>query len=154
MGSLLVVRQFSWITAWCRSLAPRFTDPACHDEVMPEKKRREEVLKEAWIGDAVLCLYARQKILREDGRLDGEKYARMTSNRFLASIGEASEIEAGIGRIFERDGLKAAYLHIEQKLMPVFERQEQNYLKRSTDRSAGVTSLRPRPDGRRPHAIV
>jgi 23S rRNA maturation mini-RNase III len=119
-----------------------------------EKKRREEVLKEAWIGDAVLCLYARQKILREDGRLDGEKYTRMTSNRFLASIGEPSEVEAEIGRIFERDGLKAAYLHIEQKLMPVFERQEQNYLKRGTDRSAGVMRRRPEADRRRAHAIV
>ena len=97
---------------------------------MPEKKRREEVLKEAWIGDAVLCLYARQKILREDGCLDGEKYMRMTSNRFLACIGEPSEVEAGIGRVFERGGLEAAYLHIEQHLIPLFERQEQNYLKK------------------------
>ncbi len=97
---------------------------------MPEKKRREEVLKEAWIGDAVLCLYAREKILREDGCLDGEKYTRMTSNRFLACIGEPSEVEAGIGRVFERDGLKAAYLHIEQQVIPLFERQEQKYLKK------------------------
>lgn len=97
---------------------------------MPEKNRREQIFKEAWLGDAVLCLYARQKILREGGRLDGEKYARMTANRFLASIGEPSEVEAEIGRIFERDGLEAAYLHIEQKLIPVFERQEQNYVRK------------------------
>ena len=97
---------------------------------MPEKKRREQILKEAWIGDAVLCLYAREKILREDGRLDGEKYTRMTSNRFLACIGEPSEVEAGIGRVFERDGLKAAYLHIEQQVIPLFKRQEQKYLKK------------------------
>jgi hypothetical protein len=89
---------------------------------VPEKKRREEVLKEAWIGDAVLCLYAREKILREDRCLDGEKYMRMTSNRFLACIGEPSEVEAGIGRVFERGGLKAAYLHIEQQVIPLFER--------------------------------
>jgi hypothetical protein len=97
---------------------------------VPEKKRREQILREAWIGDAVLCLYARERILREDGRLDGEKYTRMTSNRFLASIGEASEIEAGIGQVFERDGLQAAYLHIEQELIPLFERQEHNYWKK------------------------
>jgi len=99
-------------------------------KAVPEKKRREQILREAWIGDAVLCLYARERILREDGCLDGEKYVRMTSNRFLACIGDASEVEAGIGRVFERDGLKAAYLYIEQQLIPLFERQEQNYLKK------------------------
>lgn len=99
-------------------------------KAVPEKKRREQILREAWIGDAVLCLYARERILREDGCLNGEKYVRMTSNRFLACIGDASEVEAGIGRVFERDGLKAAYLYIEQQLIPLFERQEQNYLKK------------------------
>ena len=61
---------------------------------------REQVLKEAWIGDAVLTLYARLKILREDGETDGPKAARMTSNQFLAGIGEPSEVEARIGRVY------------------------------------------------------
>jgi len=40
----------------------------------PAAKRREDVLREqAWIGDAVLALYVRLKILREDGRLDGPR---------------------------------------------------------------------------------
>jgi hypothetical protein len=32
-----------------------------------------EVLSWAWIGDAVLSLWARLKILKEDGQLDGRK---------------------------------------------------------------------------------
>ncbi|MGA7409393.1 MAG: hypothetical protein WBW33_02845 [Bryobacteraceae bacterium] len=32
---------------------------------------REQILKEAWIGDAALCLFAREKILREDGLVEG-----------------------------------------------------------------------------------
>lgn len=51
---------------------------------MARKANREQVMKEAWIGDAVLCLYARNRILREDGVLDGTKSARMTSNQFLS----------------------------------------------------------------------
>ena len=34
---------------------------------MDASEKRRRVLEEAWIGDAVLCLYARAKILREDG---------------------------------------------------------------------------------------
>jgi hypothetical protein len=113
-----------------------------------KKNRREEVLQDAWIGDAVLCLYARQKILREDASLDGEKYARMTSNHFLASIGEASEVEAAIGRAFERGGLDAAYLYIDQNLMPVFERQEQNRIKRRSGRHGKGTAPRPEVSAR------
>ena len=43
---------------------------------------RAQVLKEAWIGDAVLSLHARLKILREDCAVDGQKADRMTSNQF------------------------------------------------------------------------
>jgi dsRNA-specific ribonuclease len=91
---------------------------------------RKKVLEDAWIGDAVLALYARVKILRGDGALDQEKFIRMTSNRFLAVLGEPSEMEADIGRIYERDGLEAAFQFIEATLMPVFERQEENRRKR------------------------
>jgi 23S rRNA maturation mini-RNase III len=91
---------------------------------------RKEVLGDAWIGDAVLSLYARLRILRGDGVLDSEKFIRMTSNQFLATMGEPSEVEAEIGRVFERDGLDAAYRWIEAKLMPMFERQEANRMRR------------------------
>ena len=87
---------------------------------------------EAWIGDAVLALYARAKILREDGRVDGEKCVRMTSNRFLSAIGEPTKTEAEIGRVYQRAGLQAAFAFIEQRLMPVFERQEENRRRRQS----------------------
>jgi dsRNA-specific ribonuclease len=88
-------------------------------------------VKEAWIGDAVLALYARLKILREDGRVDGEKCKRLTSNQFLATFGEPTKVEAEVGRVYEREGLEAAFRWIEQHLLPLFERQEQNRLKRN-----------------------
>ena len=81
----------------------------------------EQILKEAWVGDAALCLFAREKILREDGRVDGDRCARMTSNQFLNSVGEPSEVEARIGRIYSAEGLEAAFRWIERELMPMFE---------------------------------
>lgn len=74
----------------------------------------------------MLSLYARIKILREDGALDGGKCARLTSNQFLGSIGEPTKVEAEIGRRFEREGLTGAFAWIEEHLTPMFERQEQN----------------------------
>jgi hypothetical protein len=85
-----------------------------------------QITNEAWIGDAVLSLYARLKILREDGVLDGDKCVRLTSNRFLGSVGEPTRVEAEIGRCFEREGLPGAFAWIEKHLVPMFERQEQN----------------------------
>lgn len=97
---------------------------------MPRSANREQVLKDAWIGDAVLCLYARRKILREDGVTDGPKAQRMTSNHFLSVLGEPSEMEAELGRVFERDGLDAAFAWIDARLLPIFERQEAKRTKR------------------------
>ena len=91
---------------------------------MPKRAGREQVLKEAWIGDAVLTLYARRRILREDAVIDGPKAERMTSNQFLTAFAEPSEAEARIGRVYEVEGLEAAFAWIEVHLMPVFERQE------------------------------
>ena len=88
------------------------------------------MLSEAWIGDAVLALHAREKILREDGKLDGPKAERMTSNRFLAVIAEPSEVEAQVGRVYQSDGLAAAFRFIEERLTPIFERQEQKRTKK------------------------
>jgi hypothetical protein len=92
--------------------------------------RRKTVLEDAWIGDAVLSLFARMRILRGDGVLDQEKFVRMTSNQFLAVVGEPSEVEAEIGRVYERHGLVGAFGWIEERLMPVFEKQEENRRRR------------------------
>ena len=97
---------------------------------MAKSDNRQRILQEAWVGDAVLSLYVRAKILREDGKLDGEKCVRMTSNQFLASFGEPSEVEAELGRVYASSGLQAAFLWIEARLLPTFERQEHNRLKR------------------------
>ena len=80
----------------------------------------------------MLALYARLKILREDGRVDGEKCKRLTSNQFLGSLGEPTKVEAEVGRVYERDGLEAAFQWIERHLLPLFERQEANRAKHST----------------------
>ena len=97
-----------------------------------------QLVKEAWIGDAVLCLYARGKILREGGQLDGPKCVRMTSNQFLSAVGEPTKVEAAIGRVYEQQGLDAAFGWIEEKLMPVFARQEENREKKLPGRKRSV----------------
>lgn len=97
---------------------------------MARRANRDQILKEAWIGDAVLCLYARERILREDGRMDGAKAARMTSNQFLSALAEPSEVEAALGRVYAEQGLEAAFQWIEEKLMPLFGKQEQRRQKR------------------------
>jgi hypothetical protein len=71
------------------------------------EEMEEPLVNQAWIGDAVLALYARLKILREDGRVDGEKCQRLTSNQFLGSFGEPTKVEAEVGRVYVRDGLEA-----------------------------------------------
>ncbi len=94
-------------------------------------KKTDLLAEQAWIGDAVLTLYARSKILREDEVLDGPKSVRMTSNQFLSSIGEPTKVEAEVGRIYEREGLAAAFAWIEARIIPAFEKQEANRLRKS-----------------------
>lgn len=92
---------------------------------MRELDRRKRLIEEAWIGDAVLCLYIRTMILRQDGAVDGAKCSRLTSNQFLAMIGEPTQVEAQVGRVYDGQGLEAAFAWIEQNLIPLFERVEQ-----------------------------
>jgi dsRNA-specific ribonuclease len=101
---------------------------------MAKLDRRRAMLEQAWIGDAVLSLYARSKILHDDGRQDSAKFARMTSNQFLGALMEPAEAEAEIGRIYQAQGLDAAFAWIEQNLMPLFERQEENRRQRAAGR--------------------
>ena len=110
---------------------------------MPSKSNRTQILKDAWIGDAVLTLYARRRILSEDDRIDAARVEQMTSNQFLTAFGEASETEARIGVIYSRDGLEAAFAWIETNLMPIYERQEANRRKRAP---AGIGPRRRRAD--------
>jgi len=91
---------------------------------------RARILRQAWIGDAVLTLFARNWILSETGAIDGERSVRMTSNQFLNSLGQPDEVEAQIGRVYETEGLVAAFAWIEAQLLPMFKRQEGNRKKR------------------------
>ncbi len=94
-------------------------------------------LKNAWIGDAVLTLWARQKILKEDGKLDGEKSTRMTSNQFLAVLGEPTRMEADIGVVYLQHGLEAAFNYLDVHVLPVFTSRERNWeLKQSARRES------------------
>lgn len=96
---------------------------------MTASERRRKILEEAWLGDAVLSLYARRHILMADGAVDSAKLERMTSNRFLTAFGEPSEVEAEIGRAYKKGGLEAAFEWIDEKLMPLFRRQEEKRLR-------------------------
>ncbi len=91
--------------------------------------RRQLLLEQAWIGDAVLSLYARSHILAAGGGVDSAAFERMTANRFLAALGDPSSVEAEIGRAYETGGLPQAFAWIEEHLMPLYRRQEENRLR-------------------------
>lgn len=77
----------------------------------------------AWIGDAVLALFAREWVLRERGVMDGEWFTRLTSNDFLACFGQPTRIEAQIGRLYREQGLAGAFEWIEGQFVPLLRRQ-------------------------------
>ena len=89
--------------------------------------RTDDILRQdreaAWIGDAVLALFARQFVLRERRAMDGEWFTRLTSNEFLSAFGNPTRVEAGIGRIYQEKGLDAAFGWMETHLIPLFRKQ-------------------------------
>ena len=99
----------------------------------------EQVVREAWIEDAVLSLFAPSKILGETGVPDGEALAQVTCNQFLGCFGEPTKVEAAIGRVYEQEGLEQASRWIEEKLLPLFERQEENRMRKSGKRTLRAT---------------
>ena len=73
------------------------------------KKIDEELMREreeAWVGDAVLALFVRRLILKEQGKMDGEMFIRCTSNDFLRNIGNPTSVEALIGGSMKARGLR------------------------------------------------
>lgn len=86
------------------------------------RKERED----AWLGDAVLSLYARQYILRTTGVMGQEEFAAMTSNSFLSAFGPPTRVESWIGIEFQKGGLPAAFAWIEEKLLPLYLKQRRN----------------------------
>jgi len=91
---------------------------------------KDRLQAEAWIGDAVLCLWARLNILNDSGVVDGPKCIRITSNQFLAAFGDPTVVEAELGRVYKTEGEAAAFRWIEERLAPTFSRQEENRRKR------------------------
>ena len=89
----------------------------------------DEKRTKAWIGDAVLALFAREWILEQNhipASQRAEVFVRMTSNKFLASLGEPTAMEAEIGILYEKEGQASAFAFIQDKFLPVFLKQERN----------------------------
>lgn len=92
----------------------------------PVSRKEEELRDEreaAWVGDAVLALFARQFVLRERKVMDGEWFTRLTSNEFLSAFGNPTRVEASIGRLYLEGGLPAAFSWMEENLLPLFRKQ-------------------------------
>ena len=101
----------------------------------------DEELKrtQAWIGDAVLALYARKWILQQKDistKERAEVFIQMTSNHFLSAVGEPTAMEAEIGVTYKTQGLEAAFEHIESKLLPVFLKQRRKAKRPGSYRSS------------------
>jgi hypothetical protein len=89
----------------------------------------EALRKEAWIGDAVLELYARRLVLAQTGERDVARKVRLVRNAFLSHLGQPTRVEAEIGRRFNQEGLDAAFAWIAEHLHPLFLKQESNQRK-------------------------
>ena len=82
--------------------------------------------EEAWVGDAVLSLYARKYILHSSGGMDQEEFAAMTSNSFLRAFGPPTRVESRIGQVYVQQGLAAAFAFIEAEFLPLYLKQKRN----------------------------
>lgn len=94
---------------------------------MTDKKEMEQ--EDAWIGDAVLGLFAREWILQNEKKMNAKMFSRMTSNHFLNSLGQPTKVEAKIGRIFNKGGLKKSFKYIEEEILPLFLKQEKKRIR-------------------------
>ena len=88
----------------------------------PVRVEREE----AWLGDAVLCLYARQYVLRTTGTMDQGEFAALTSNSFLRAFGPPTRVESRIGQVYLKQGLDAAFAFIGKEFLPLYLKQQKN----------------------------
>jgi dsRNA-specific ribonuclease len=89
--------------------------------------RKDQELRQereaAWVGDAVLALFARQFVLRERKAMDGEWFTRLTSNDFLGAFGNPTRVEASIGKLYQEEGLATAFEWMDNNLIPLFRKQ-------------------------------
>ncbi|MGY2711510.1 hypothetical protein [Thermostichus sp. MS-CIW-28] len=100
---------------------------------LDEGSRRDK----AWLGDAVLSLFARQWLLGppQDWQVPSppscdlnraELFTWLTSNQFLSTFRDPTQVEAEIGLVYEKEGLQAAFEYIQTHLLPLFVRQVNN----------------------------
>ena len=90
----------------------------------------EEKRNFAWVGDAILALFARRWILEQTNISSKERakvFQAMTSNEFLSHFGEPTRIECEIGILFENEGLANANHFIETQLLPNFIKRQKQY---------------------------
>ncbi len=80
----------------------------------------------AWVGDAVLGLWARERVLRERGGIDTTAFRQLTANEYLQGIARPTRVEAEIGLVYQRDGLATAFDYMNARLLPTFAKQEAN----------------------------
>jgi dsRNA-specific ribonuclease len=84
----------------------------------------EQLRNDAWIGDAVLALFARSWLLQigqtENSKDRNRLFELWVSNQFLSSFGEPTSVEAAIGRTYASGGLAAAFAFIEENLLKRF----------------------------------
>lgn len=91
-----------------------------------------ELKDQAWIGDAVLALYARQWLLDQPNHplfTRTELFVRFTSNSFLLALGEPTWVEAQIGLAYRDGGLEEGFNYIEENLKPLFKKHLNNATK-------------------------
>jgi len=106
----------------------------------------EEKRTKAWIGDAVLALFAREWILKQSDisvKQRAEVFIQMTSNQFLSSLGEPTAMEAEIGVVYEDQGLQAAFEFIEGKFLPLFIKRRTKSKQPGSYRSRKQVQTRP-----------
>lgn len=98
----------------------------------------QEKKTKAWVGDAVLALFAREWILRQTDIPLNERatiFKAMTCNQFLSAMGQPTQVEADIGIVYESQGLQAAFDYMEERLLPVFKKQRRNAVRRGSWRT-------------------
>jgi dsRNA-specific ribonuclease len=98
--------------------------------MLPAMSRKDEEIRrdreDAWVGDAVLALFARQFVLQERNSMDGTWFTHLTSNDFLSAFGNPTRVEASIGRLYQQEGLDAAFAWMQAELLPTFHKQMKN----------------------------
>ena len=103
----------------------------------------EALRQEAWVGDAVLELYARTRILDEEHRRNTPRLIRFVRNAFLNHLGQPTRIEAEIGRCYMSGGLETAFVWIREHIEPLFLKQEANIKRRLKQAPKRTRSRRP-----------